>query len=407
MKPDRRSVIERNYRPEQRLVIQAVRSELGDRDYVSEATGPDIDWEGTIQTADKHGVSQLLYRAFDEHCRESVPSDVMADLRTRYETTTRTNLMYTQELFDLVEVIRDQDIQVIPYRGPVLASIAYGNIALRQFGDLDLFVNQDDIPAVKSLLLNEGYNPRYWYSSTEDLSPAQERAYTSFCRDYPFRRENGLEVELHWRVISRHFPTEITLDTVWNRRVKTSINGRELAVLSTEDRLLMLCVHGSRHKWERFSWIVDVGQFINRHDVNWDDVWQRASEQNCKRMVALGPLLAHDLFGTELPGHVSQFIETDNKTNVLRAKWHQLLFESPNQGRFESRLEQVEMLDRKRDVVHFWLWWAFSPDRPSLERVALPDSMVGLYRLVRMARLSGLAGRRAKRTVRGFFGDSG
>jgi len=385
--------------PEEQLLIRAAQTTVADPDALERLVVSDLDWDLVLKEAQRHGTTQLLYRSLDEHCPDQVPAATLDGLRARYERTATQNLRFTQELIDLVGEIRSQEIPVLPYRGPVLASMAYGDVALRQFGDLDLLVGQDEVTDIKPILLERGYKPRYWRSTTTGLTETQEEAYTTFCRDYPFRRDDGIEVELHWRVISRHFPTDIQLDTVWDRRVETTFGGQRLDVLSPEDRLLTLCVHGSRHLWARLAWIVDVAEFLHRYQIDWDAAWRRAREHDCKRMFALGPLLAHDLFDSDLPDSLRKFVENDRKIRELRAGQHEYLFDSSTDGMFETYIQQARMLDSRRDKFGFWLWWAFSPDRPSLERVAFPDSLVGLYRAVRVARLFALASQRAKRTL--------
>ena len=59
----------------------------------------------------------------------------------------------TVELNKILKLLKANNIDTIPYKGPVLASLAYGDIALRQFQDLDISINQSDIFKTKDILI--------------------------------------------------------------------------------------------------------------------------------------------------------------------------------------------------------------------------------------------------------------
>ena len=67
------------------------------------------------------------------------------------------NLLMTGELIKILKLLKVNDINAIPYKGPVLANLAYGTISLREFNDLDIFVNKCDTYEVYKLMLSLGY----------------------------------------------------------------------------------------------------------------------------------------------------------------------------------------------------------------------------------------------------------
>ncbi len=46
------------------------------------------------------------------------------------------------ELCRLVKIFQSENITLIPYKGPILSIQAYGNISLREFGDIDIFIDK-------------------------------------------------------------------------------------------------------------------------------------------------------------------------------------------------------------------------------------------------------------------------
>ncbi len=79
------------------------------------------------------------------------------------------------------------------------------------------------------------------------------------------------------------------------------MDGQVVKSFSTDDLLFSLCVHGSRHIWERLSWICDVAELIKRQQLNWPALMDRAIKTDCERMFYLGLFLAERLLGASLP----------------------------------------------------------------------------------------------------------
>ena len=46
---------------------------------------------------------------------------------------------------------------MIPYKGPVLSTSIYHDLALRSFGDLDILVHEHEVLRVLDLLVSYGY----------------------------------------------------------------------------------------------------------------------------------------------------------------------------------------------------------------------------------------------------------
>jgi len=292
---------------EEELIIQCAQTDADISTIFLQNITADVDWKRVFELSQRHGVSQLVYRTLNEH-RSVIPHHVLDSLQEQCETGTMRNLQFSRTLINVYSILDANNINVIPYRGPILSVAAYDDVALRRFGDIDLLVRRNDITEIINILNEHSFVPQYWLSSTDRLTRGQEWAYIRFNSDYRFKSTKNTPIELHWRMIGLEFPTSITLDTVWERRETMSLSGHDISVLSPEDRLFMLCIHGSRHYWERFLWIVDVAEFLRRYSVDWERIIQWAEAHHCTRMLALGPLLAHDLFGTDVPDLILELV---------------------------------------------------------------------------------------------------
>src|ERR1041385_9192628 len=111
-----------------------------------------------------------------------------------------------------------------------------------------------------------------------------------------FSRDNHhLIVELHWEVAPDLFASTVSAEQLWQNLVTIDLNGTQVKTLSPDDLLFSLCVHGSRHLWERLCWICDVAELITKQTFNWTALLERAASADCERMFLLGPYLADRL----------------------------------------------------------------------------------------------------------------
>src|SRR5205085_7151676 len=154
----------------------------------------------------------------------------------------------------------------------------YGDLSLRRFVDLDVIVRARDIGRASELLRGMGYAP-------QGLTHAQEAALARTQHNIAYARDGGrLTVELHRDVASKDF-ADVTLDEgAWSRASSVRILNGSVETLSAEDLLLALCVHGTKHLWERLAWVCDVAALINsRESLDWQAVFERARAAHAER----------------------------------------------------------------------------------------------------------------------------
>ena len=72
-----------------------------------------------------------------------MPADAREELEGRAQANRLRDLELTGELARLLDRFRRDGIAAVPYKGPVLAAQAYGDVALREFVDLDILVHPD------------------------------------------------------------------------------------------------------------------------------------------------------------------------------------------------------------------------------------------------------------------------
>jgi hypothetical protein len=353
-----------------------------------------IDWNYLIYAAFNHGTLPLLSWHLSRLPVMDVPEAIQQQLRNMSNAIARLNLLLTGELLTLLSLLRDRGIPALPVKGPVLAAAAYRNVSLRQFCDLDILVSKPDMLQAKEVLLQRGYEPAL------QLSASEERAYVETHHDYKFTRDrDGIVVELQWGITQWSFAFPLDFDEMWARHVEFVLAGQKVPTLAPEDLLLVLCVHGAKHKWEQLKWICDIAEVITayRQKIDWDRLMVRARALGGKRMLLLGLYLSHDLLDTNLPDQVLKTIQDDLQIERLAGQVNEGLFRKrprSNELRDERPLFYWRVRERLRDKLAI-AWRYFPeylhrmvvPNERDRARVRLPGFLSVGYYLVRPVRL--------------------
>ena len=98
------------------------------------------------------------------------------------------------------------------------------------------------------------------------------------------------------------------------------IDGHEAPALSVEDELVLICIHGAKHLWERLMWIADVAALVTRQSgIDWQGVTETAKEVGAERMLHIGLRLASDVLHARLPEAVLAAVQGDVGAGKLAA----------------------------------------------------------------------------------------
>jgi hypothetical protein len=373
-------------RPEVELLLLCARTRMSSERAARVETllQEDINWDYLLETAQEHGLMPLLYWNLNATCPEAVPKTAFNQLRDRFRKNAQRNVFWTGELLRLLNLFEMHGISAVPFKGPSLAASIYGNLALRQFADLDILVHKQDVPRAKELLASVGYQPEYWLTHTQEVAFLQYYHELSFTRDAV-----GIRVELHWDVAERFFSFPLKPERLWERLEPTSLAGKEVLALSPEDLLLILCMHGTKHLWQALELICAVAELIRVSEgLDWARIMEQARELGSERMLFLGFFLASDLLGATPPDEVLQRALADPSVKALSAQVRGQLFrEADNPPNiFEEALFYLRARERLQDRIRYCIRRTVTTT-PNDWTLPLPASLFFLYYLLRPARL--------------------
>jgi hypothetical protein len=346
----------------------------------------ELDWNYLLSTAQRHRVVPGLHHHLVTEFPDAAPSRFNSRLDELNSENARSNLLFTGELLKLIDVLEAHGIAAVPFKGPSLALLAYGDLGRREFGDLDILVKKQDVPAVVKLLASEGFTPR------PDLTAAQQAAKLRFDCSHNFANEKNVWVDVHWDFVVPSAPVHLNTEKLWDRLEPISLNRRELKTVSVEDLLLILCLHGFTHFWERLGWIGDVAALIDSHEkIDWQMVLENADRVGSGRILALGIYLASNLLGAPVPPEFWTQAPADATVLALADQAQRGLFTEGVQpvGILAEVRLHLAMKKGKREKVTSGLRLLATPRVDDWNLVPLPDALFFLYYALRPLRLTG------------------
>ena len=341
-------------------------------------TAGELDWNRLVSAATSHGLAPLLLRHWAAGSAPGIPKLVVERLRAEVERTTIRNLRLLNELFQILAAFDAQHLAGVPHKGPALGSLLYGDPALRPSCDLDLLVRRCEVRRAADALQARGYEPC--------RSRAPEELEYECTRE--FVRSDGTVVELHWRLAPRYFAMRLDAEDVWEDLESATLYGRRTRALPLHWLLPILCVHATKHCWNRLEWLCDVALAIDR-SPDWPRVLQTADRIGSRRMLLLGVELARVLIGCDLPAIARRAVDADCSVAGLVRRVIRRLSNPPPQDRDFAGSHRLVLAARERtaDRIRYVARLAARPSPGDHRIVRLPPGLRFLYTAVKPFRV--------------------
>ena len=338
------------------------------------AAPPPLDWPAFLRLAEHHGVRPLVHQAL----AETAPPEL-----TQFFRANAINSLYlTAELLRILRLLDAQGIRAVPFKGPALAQSLYGDLALREFGDLDLLVQETDLRKARELLETQGYHLDFPLDSRDEAAHIRNGQHYHLL--HPAK---GIVIELHWRFAPRWFAFPLSPSQVWPRLQPMHLAGRQVPSFCPEHLFLFLAAHGAKHRWCALKWLCDLARLIHQHSrLDWEWLVDQARRTHAMRVLLLGIHLAAEL-GAAVPPELKERARRDAKVQALAAGvWRNV----QNPGGLDvlgACLWDLKAQERLRDRLLYCLVVLTRPTVTDQAFLPLPRSLSFLHALTRPIRI--------------------
>ncbi|HEX7771185.1 MAG TPA: nucleotidyltransferase family protein [Pyrinomonadaceae bacterium] len=373
-------------RPENQVIFCIARRELDAERCVElrSLLKREINWDYLFATAYAHRLLPLLHKHLTTAANDIVPGHFLSRLKRDSVANSQSVLYLIAKQLGVYKLFKEHDIPIALFKGPLLAQLAYGEISLRQAGDIDVLISRQHFDRARQLLESLGYemSPR--------LTPAQLASHLSNHCEIQFMRDEWFTVvDLHWDLAPRSFVFGVKGDEVMSRLQSVSLAGTEVKTFSDEDLVLYLSMHGAKHLWRRLEWIACLAESLRALPaLNWNLLLERAAKAHATRMLALG-LRQAEFSDVHIPARVMSTLDADGAMQRIARRLRAQLFTAYGPPiSTETNAYNLHIMDRKRDALISALRAIFVPTLPDWQALALPAPLNPLYYVYRPLRLS-------------------
>jgi Uncharacterised nucleotidyltransferase len=374
-------------RPENELIVCIARRDIDDdqRAELRRIVRLPIDWDYLFAIAYAHGLLPLLHKHLGAAAADIAPANFLSRLKRESVANSQSVLHLIGKQLRVYKLFNDKGIPVALFKGPLLAEMAYGEISLRQAGDIDMLISRQHFSQARALLESLGYE------MTPQLTTAQLASHLSNNCEISFMRDEWFTViDLHWDLAPRSFVFGVKADEVMSRLQTVSLAGTTVETFGAEDLVLYQAMHGAKHLWRRLEWISSLAESLRALPaINWNTIVDRAAKAHATRILALGLRLVEKFSDVQIPAHVMATVDSEGTMQRMASRIGEELFVTFGPANStETNLYNLRVMDRKHDVLLSALRSIFVPTLPDWQTLELPAPLHSLYYAYRPLRLS-------------------
>jgi hypothetical protein len=330
----------------------------------------------------------MLLQSLKYVCWDVVPKTIQLELERFNRANLQKSMALTGELFRLLEAFQQNGVPIAAFKGPVLAESVYGNLSLREFNDLDVIVQKEDLRAAEEILMACGYLAQFPDKDYRSTFYSYQGQY-GFCH-----AQTRIAVDLHWQLSRTGVPFPVQATEVWSKLREVKIGRRKVLTLADDDLVLFLAAHGTKEGWRRLIWVSDFAELLRRcQNVNWAELLDRAHRSHSSRSLLLAIDLASTLLGAPAPAYLTDRSRTNSSVRALSEKVRLRILSAAPQEEFHEFLDSLETYDLFRHRLRLMVTLLTTRTVGDYEAMPLPKPLWSIYYLTRPFRLAGKIGK--------------
>lgn len=341
-------------------------------------------WDDFISLSCSHGVFPLVYRtlkSFDN----LILNDILNLMKSLNLNIVKRNMLMTSELIKVLKILEKNGIEAIPFKGPVLSQLAYGDVVTRQYSDLDILVKENKLSEVINLLIE------YNYKCGIDIKFLSNKTLLEIGSDVSVFTKNKIHIEVHWNLF-RKLINSNKYD-IWNDENFVLINNNnKIPTIEVNHYFLYLCIHGSKHLWERMEWINDIKLLMSKYEIDWEFLLYESKKLKYKRMFLLGVLITNKLYEIKIPNVLYNELEKEKSVTLVANKLVNFYNNKSSfqEGKLKDILEKFKLIsllhDNTFEIVKYFVFSIVKPTHYDIYFINLHKNLSFLYYFVRPIR---------------------
>jgi len=369
------------------VCLKNIPKEERERELLSLLEQYPYDFESLFHTTKAHGLVGVVYHATKRlsHTETPLLEKFQEKLKAYYLHVSKRNMLLISDLLKITKLLTQHHIEVVHFKGPSLASICYGDITLRQFGDIDILIQPKDKERAFALLQKHHYIPEI------EITPTNSRLLFSSLNVLGVSSASSLFIEVHWELFPKNYAIVFPQEMLWEEERHLELYRTSLRTLPLESYLLYLTIHGSKHLYERLLWLYDIERFITtyKEDICWEKLLKEAKKMGVYHLLLMTLSLVEELLLCQLPEEILTKIYNTPKIKSIQEKIVQHYQDKNFSQKKNLYLFSLFFTarERKRDKLKFLFLAPFALKSDDIKTLLLPKPLFFLYPLLRPLRL--------------------
>ena len=250
------------------------------------------------------------------------------------------NLQLQSDLLKIVDLAKENQIDMVLFKGHPINEMIYGNNNMRTSTDVDICVPPADLTKLEKILLEKGFvldSPNF------DLNPKEYDIFLKIDNEKGYFSPAKSKLDVHFKLFKNPYILAIPSDTS-EYLVTENYCNRKIYRMNNAYTLLYLMAHGKIHYWEKMMWLVDIVlllQKFNEEELN--EVFELATKNKIENLFLGTISLCNVALGMPIPAAFSNKINNKQAPYVLQglkslsgkenskiSKWKQRVFMKPH-----------------------------------------------------------------------------
>lgn len=309
----------------------------------------DAQWSWLVEEVTRHELRSLTYRLLADDTTLGAPAPILETLRPQYVQNAIRNAHLFRHTSQLAKALSARGIPVMLLKGMHLARYLYAEPALRSMADVDIMVPRDRLAEAERVFLDHGYGP----TPRPDLE--------EFCKWSnhlaKLTKPDAPVFEVHWSIERPTSPFRIDLEGLWARSRDATLDGAPVKLLSPEDLVLHLALHGSyHHRFDRsaLKGMLDIHTAVVRHasDFDWSALTGRAAEWGASGFLYSTLRLTSEILGTPVPEAVLRQLPRQREDeDVIEVARRYILIPRPELPKAYVRIAKTQSLRERAELL--------------------------------------------------------
>jgi hypothetical protein len=273
------------------LLVALCRRYLGtaDEDLVRDSLNRSFEPRAFLALVRSHGLLLIANHVLAPY-RAYFPTEFWSEWDAAVKRLVLNHVRLAKIAVDIHRAFASASITHVFLKGPVLAEALFPGQVLRTCTDIDVLVAPRDLSRADVHLRELGYAPVSAQGSSGSALGKKDVIYRRADRPHP--------IELHTRThdLELLFERGESLESVIRPQ---AFHGEAMPVLADVPNAIYLALHGAKHHWSSFRWLMDLAVLFPQKELSWATTMVRAQELHLEKPLREAAFLLYELFGIE------------------------------------------------------------------------------------------------------------